>query len=151
MNIITFSYSILYGHAKFPELPRKKRRCCAFMAVAFKWEVQNRSVDVDGGVFSSLLSEVDNQFFSFANIERQIVFIALWDDCKAGNMVSSVDLLYCKKLQKVMCTVQTIMEANLPSMDSVYMARCRGKVANIIKDPRDPRNGLLQQLQKPDH
>eukprot|EP00061_Rhincodon_typus_P002127 g16676.t1 len=27
-----------------------------------------------------------------------------------------------KKLQKGVCTAQTIMEANLPSMDSIYMA-----------------------------
>eukprot|EP00061_Rhincodon_typus_P014357 g41321.t1 len=43
-----------------------------------------------------------------------------------------------KKLQKVVCTVQTTMEANLPSMDSFYTARCRGKAANIIKDPLHP-------------
>eukprot|EP00061_Rhincodon_typus_P009859 g33677.t1 len=43
-----------------------------------------------------------------------------------------------KKLQKVVCTVQTITEANLPSMDSIYKARCLGKVANIIKDPSRP-------------
>eukprot|EP00061_Rhincodon_typus_P005706 g25549.t1 len=41
----------------------------------------------------------------------------------------------CKKLQKVVCIAQTITEANLPSMDSIYMARYHGKVANIIKDP----------------
>eukprot|EP00061_Rhincodon_typus_P004738 g23313.t1 len=34
-----------------------------------------RSVGVDGGVFSSFLSEIDDQFFSFADLERQIVFI----------------------------------------------------------------------------
>eukprot|EP00061_Rhincodon_typus_P006994 g28216.t1 len=43
-----------------------------------------------------------------------------------------------KKLQKVVCTAQTITEANLPSMDSIYMARCRRKAANIIKDPSHP-------------
>eukprot|EP00061_Rhincodon_typus_P016999 g45494.t1 len=37
------------------------------------------------------------------------------------------------KLQKVACTALTITEAILPSMDSIYMARCRGKAANIIK------------------
>eukprot|EP00061_Rhincodon_typus_P011256 g36142.t1 len=39
-----------------------------------------------------------------------------------------------KKLQNVMC----ITEANLPSMDSNYTARCCGKAANIIKDPLHP-------------
>eukprot|EP00061_Rhincodon_typus_P017904 g46827.t1 len=29
------------------------------------------------------------------------------------------------KLQKVVCTAQTITEAKLPSMDSIYMACCR--------------------------
>eukprot|EP00061_Rhincodon_typus_P014196 g41075.t1 len=43
-----------------------------------------------------------------------------------------------KKLQKVVYTAQTITEANLPSMDSTCMARCHGKVANIIKDPSHP-------------
>eukprot|EP00061_Rhincodon_typus_P008258 g30708.t1 len=28
----------------------------------------------------------------------------------------------CEKLQKGVCTAQTITEANLPSMDSIYMA-----------------------------
>eukprot|EP00061_Rhincodon_typus_P012001 g37422.t1 len=47
--------------------------------------------------------------------------------------------LECKKLLKVVvCTAPTITEANLPSMDSIYMARCCGKAANIIKDPFYP-------------
>eukprot|EP00061_Rhincodon_typus_P003185 g19477.t1 len=40
-----------------------------------------------------------------------------------------------KKLQKVVCTGQSVTEANLPSMDSIYTDRCRGKADNIIKDP----------------
>eukprot|EP00061_Rhincodon_typus_P003820 g21049.t1 len=52
----------------------------------------------------------------------------------------------CKKLQKVVCTAQTITEANLPSMDSIYMACCCKKAANIIKDPSCPINDLLQPL-----
>eukprot|EP00061_Rhincodon_typus_P009041 g32198.t1 len=51
-----------------------------------------------------------------------------------------------KKLQKVVCTAQTITEANLPSMDSIYTAHCCGKAANIIKDPSHPGNDLLQPL-----
>eukprot|EP00061_Rhincodon_typus_P012764 g38688.t1 len=43
-----------------------------------------------------------------------------------------------KKLQKVVCIAQIITEANLPAMDSIYMARCHGKAANIIKDPSYP-------------
>eukprot|EP00061_Rhincodon_typus_P009661 g33320.t1 len=43
-----------------------------------------------------------------------------------------------KKLQKVVCTTQTIMEANLPSTNSIYTASCRGKAANFIKDPSHP-------------
>eukprot|EP00061_Rhincodon_typus_P012258 g37882.t1 len=42
-----------------------------------------------------------------------------------------------KKLQKVVFTAQTIMEANLPSVDSIYTALYRGKAANI-KDPSHP-------------
>eukprot|EP00061_Rhincodon_typus_P016400 g44596.t1 len=47
-----------------------------------------------------------------------------------------------KKLQKVVCTAQTITEANLPSTDSPYMGRCLRKAANIIKDPSRPVNDL---------
>eukprot|EP00061_Rhincodon_typus_P008082 g30380.t1 len=39
-----------------------------------------------------------------------------------------------KKLQKVVCMAQTITEANLPSIDSIYMAHCCEKAVNIIKD-----------------
>eukprot|EP00061_Rhincodon_typus_P003728 g20830.t1 len=46
--------------------------------------------------------------------------------------------------KKVVCTAQTITEANLSSMDSIYMAHCHGKAANIIKDPLHPGNDLLQ-------
>eukprot|EP00061_Rhincodon_typus_P005596 g25297.t1 len=42
-----------------------------------------------------------------------------------------------KKLQRVVCTAQTIMEADLPSMDSIYTACCRRNVANV-KDPSHP-------------
>eukprot|EP00061_Rhincodon_typus_P005074 g24111.t1 len=43
-----------------------------------------------------------------------------------------------KKLQKVVCTAQTITETNVPSMDFIYTARCRRKAVNIIKDPSHP-------------
>eukprot|EP00061_Rhincodon_typus_P017368 g46039.t1 len=51
-----------------------------------------------------------------------------------------------KKVQKVVCTALTIAEANLPSMDSIYMAYCCGKTANIIKGPSYPGSDLLQPL-----
>eukprot|EP00061_Rhincodon_typus_P017941 g46883.t1 len=43
-----------------------------------------------------------------------------------------------KKLQKVVCTGQTITEANLQSIDSLYTCHCRGKAVNIIKDSSHP-------------
>eukprot|EP00061_Rhincodon_typus_P000133 g10609.t1 len=73
---------------------RKKRRCCASLTriyvespgqvIGYRHSeeldavhyLNLSSVDVDGGGFSSFLSEVDDQFFSFADVERQIVFIA---------------------------------------------------------------------------
>eukprot|EP00061_Rhincodon_typus_P008956 g32034.t1 len=69
---------------------RKKRHCYAFLTEASTCEVQDRllviitltnplhfrSVDVDGGVFSSFLSEVSDQFFSFANVEGEVVITA---------------------------------------------------------------------------
>eukprot|EP00061_Rhincodon_typus_P011598 g36741.t1 len=51
-----------------------------------------------------------------------------------------------KEVQEVMFTAQTITEANLPTMDCIYMVCCRGKTANIIKDPLHPGNALLQPL-----
>jgi len=36
-----------------------------------------------------------------------------------------------KKLQKVVCTAQTITKASLPSLESIYTARCRRKATNI--------------------
>eukprot|EP00061_Rhincodon_typus_P003721 g20804.t1 len=59
-----------------------------------------------------------------------------------------------KKLRKVVCTAQTIREANLPSMDSIYTAHCHGKAANIIKGPH-PNLVMLssarQKIQKLEH
>eukprot|EP00061_Rhincodon_typus_P012274 g37904.t1 len=63
--------------------------------------------------------------------------MALYSNCSAQDH---------KKLQKVVCTAQTIMEANLPFMDSINMARCCGKAADIIKNPSYPSNDLLQLL-----
>eukprot|EP00061_Rhincodon_typus_P015384 g43023.t1 len=55
-----------------------------------------------------------------------------------------------KKLQKVVCIAQTNMEANVPSMDCIYMARCRRKVASIIKDPSHPGTLFLPLQMLPD-
>eukprot|EP00061_Rhincodon_typus_P002757 g18385.t1 len=44
----------------------------------------------------------------------------------------------CKKRQKVVCTAQTITEANLSSVDPIHTARCHRKAANFIKDPSHP-------------
>eukprot|EP00061_Rhincodon_typus_P004300 g22245.t1 len=44
----------------------------------------------------------------------------------------------CKKLQKVVYGAQFITQANVPSMDSIYISRCHRKAANIIKDPFHP-------------
>eukprot|EP00061_Rhincodon_typus_P018477 g47658.t1 len=43
-----------------------------------------------------------------------------------------------KKLKKIVCTAQTITEANFPSMNSIYTACCHRKMANISKDPLHP-------------
>eukprot|EP00061_Rhincodon_typus_P008431 g31027.t1 len=43
-----------------------------------------------------------------------------------------------EKQQKVVCTAETITEANLPSTDSTYTAHCHRKAANIIKDSSHP-------------
>eukprot|EP00061_Rhincodon_typus_P006765 g27752.t1 len=51
-----------------------------------------------------------------------------------------------KKRQKVVCTAQTIMGSNLPSIDSNYTAHCRRKATNIIKDSLHAGDALLQLL-----
>eukprot|EP00061_Rhincodon_typus_P015405 g43057.t1 len=43
-----------------------------------------------------------------------------------------------EKLQKVADTAQTIVQANLPSIDSIYTSRCCGNATNIIKDLSHP-------------
>eukprot|EP00061_Rhincodon_typus_P011399 g36370.t1 len=43
-----------------------------------------------------------------------------------------------KKLQKAVSTAQTIMEANLPSMDSICTTHCHRKAPNIIKGSSHP-------------
>eukprot|EP00061_Rhincodon_typus_P017937 g46877.t1 len=82
-----------YGHAKFPEPPEEEEAflclldCRIYVGSPGKIIDYHHSeeldtvhpfnlspVDVDGCMFS-FLSEVDDQFFSCANIERQIVFI----------------------------------------------------------------------------
>eukprot|EP00061_Rhincodon_typus_P014867 g42214.t1 len=55
--------------------------------------------------------------------------VAWYGNCSAQN---------CKKLQKAVNTAQTIIQANLPSMNSIYSSRCRGKAASIVKDPSHP-------------
>eukprot|EP00061_Rhincodon_typus_P017116 g45674.t1 len=73
---------------------------------------------------------------SVTNFYRYIIecilsgcIMAWYGNCSAQNH---------KKLQKVVRTAQTITEGNLPSTDCIYTARCRGKTANIIKDPSHP-------------
>eukprot|EP00061_Rhincodon_typus_P014259 g41175.t1 len=56
-------------------------------------------------------------------------YMAWYGNCSA---------LDCKKLRMIVCIAQTIMESNLPSMDSIDTARCCGKAANLIKDPSHP-------------
>jgi len=62
---------------------------------------------------------------------------AWYDNCSAQDR---------KKLQKVMCTAQTIKEANLPVLESIYTARCHRKATNITKDLSHPGYNLLQPL-----
>ncbi|XP_072450907.1 sodium- and chloride-dependent neutral and basic amino acid transporter B(0+)-like isoform X4 [Chiloscyllium punctatum] len=76
--------------------------------------------------FMLLTLGLDSQFANF---------VSRYGNCSAQDR---------KKLQKMVCTAQTIMEANLPFTDSVYMAHCCRKTANIIKENID--NDLLQPL-----
>eukprot|EP00061_Rhincodon_typus_P009556 g33152.t1 len=49
-----------------------------------------------------------------------------------------------KKLQRVVCTAQTITEANLPSIHELHLdGLLPRKTANIINDPSHPSNALL--------
>ncbi|XP_062896713.1 kinesin-like protein KIF6 isoform X3 [Mobula hypostoma] len=51
-----------------------------------------------------------------------------------------------KKLQKIVNTAQHITQTNLPSLDSLYTARCRSSAARIIKDATHPANTLFLPL-----
>ena len=51
-----------------------------------------------------------------------------------------------KRLQKVVCTAQTITKASLPALESIYTARCHRKATNITKDLSHPGRNLLQLL-----
>eukprot|EP00061_Rhincodon_typus_P012723 g38633.t1 len=69
-----------------------------------------------------------------------------FDRCTTESILSGCIMAWCgncsaqdrKKLQRVVCTAQTTSEVNLLSMDSIYMAHCRGKAANFTKDPSQP-------------
>eukprot|EP00061_Rhincodon_typus_P006510 g27222.t1 len=43
-----------------------------------------------------------------------------------------------EKVLRVVNTAQAITQANLPSMDSIYISCCRGKAANITNTPPTP-------------
>ena len=51
-----------------------------------------------------------------------------------------------KKLQKVMNVAQSITQASLSSIDSVYTSHCLDKAASIIKDYMHPRHCLFHLL-----
>eukprot|EP00061_Rhincodon_typus_P017277 g45901.t1 len=48
-----------------------------------------------------------------------------------------------KKLLRVVYTTQSIMQAKLPSIDSIYTSHCLGKAANITKGPSHPGYNLF--------
>eukprot|EP00061_Rhincodon_typus_P002560 g17887.t1 len=59
-----------------------------------------------------------------------------------------------QKLKKVACTARTTMEADLPSMDSIYTSYCCENFASIIKNPSQcslPNSSVRQKIQKLEH
>eukprot|EP00061_Rhincodon_typus_P012313 g37960.t1 len=99
--------------------------------------------------FLRQLRKFDMSIRSLTNFYRCII-----DSILSGYIMAQYgkcSALDHKKLQKVVCIAQTIMESKLPSMDSTYMARCHGKAANIIKDPMISYNLFRQaEIQKPE-
>eukprot|EP00061_Rhincodon_typus_P010365 g34600.t1 len=72
-----------------------------------------------------LSSTLCNWILSFLTYRPQSVRIAWYGNCSAQDH---------KKLQEVVCTAQTIMAANFPSMDSIHTTCCHRKAAKF-KDP----------------
>ncbi len=49
----------------------------------------------------------------------------------------------CKALQRVVCLAERISGSALPSMQDVYLKRCKSRAAKIIKDSNHPGNRLF--------
>ncbi len=62
-------------------------------------------------------------------------YISVW----YGN-VSNQD---CKALQRVVCLVEHISGSALPSLQDIYLKRCKSRAAKIIKDSNNPGNHLF--------
>eukprot|EP00061_Rhincodon_typus_P009024 g32169.t1 len=100
----------------------------------YRWEVEGLVTWYDENNLSLNISKTKELIINFRNKGGEHAPISI-NGPEVERMKSIKLLENHKKLQKVVCTAQTITEANLPSIDSTYMARCRGKAANIIKDP----------------
>eukprot|EP00061_Rhincodon_typus_P009653 g33312.t1 len=92
--------------------------------------------------FLSRLRKFSTSIRTFTNFYR----------CTTGSILSGCIMVWysnCsaqdhKKLQKVVNTAQTFMQANPLSINSIYTSHCRGKATNIIKNPFCPNYNLFQ-------
>ncbi len=49
----------------------------------------------------------------------------------------------CKALQRVVCLAEHISGSALPSLQDIYLKRCKSRAVKIIKDSNHPCNGLF--------
>ncbi len=49
----------------------------------------------------------------------------------------------CKALQRVVCLAERISGSTLPSLQDIYLKRCRSRAAKITKDSNHPGNHLF--------
>ncbi len=52
----------------------------------------------------------------------------------------------CKALQRVVCLAERISGSALPSLQDIYLKRCKSRAAKIIKDSNHPSNRLFTLL-----
>ncbi len=76
-----------------------------------------------------------------------LVFYDSLQDNNTQNMCGNGFNQDCKALQRVVCLAERISGSALPSLQDIYLKRCKSRVAKIIKDSNHPGNRLFIILQ----
>ncbi len=78
------------------------------------------------------------QYLAFKTIHARSQCISVW----YGNATNQD----CKALQRVVRLAERISGSALPSLQDIYLKRCRSRAAKIIKDSNHPGNHLFRLL-----